>query len=192
MAGGLQWAERRAGHVRAQQLWGSLEDVDHDGQGVCDIWVHPGQFPGTSLHHCHCPHCVKPTVPPPLAFAAFIQPCFILRVGNRGRDGSWAPWGRDSSQTSRAPLLVRKPLLHPAPGPFHAPPRALLTPPLISHPRLVSSPSSTGSFSVHECDPVSSWAAPHVATAWHHCPLPSVPLLPAQPGCPGTAAHSLM
>ena len=61
--------------------------------------------------------------------------------GGRGRDSPWAPWGRDSSQTSRAPLLVRKPSLHHAPGPFHAPPRALLTPPPISHPSLVSSAS---------------------------------------------------
>ena len=98
MAGGLQWAERRAGHVCAQQLWGSLEDVDNDGQGVCDTWVHPGQFPDMPLHHCPCPH-----VSPPLAFAAFIQPCFILWVEDRGRDGSWVPWGRASSQTSRAP-----------------------------------------------------------------------------------------
>lgn len=51
---------------------------------------------------CSSTTATAPTVSPPLGFAAFIQPCFILWVQDRGRDGSWVPWGRASSQTSWA------------------------------------------------------------------------------------------
>ena len=91
--------------------------------------------PMVSNPRCH-PHRATPT-----GFCSLHPALLHPMGGGLDRDSPWAPWGRDSSQTSRAPLLVRKPSLHHAPGPFHAPPRALLTPPPISHPSLVSSVS---------------------------------------------------